>query len=104
MKGGYQTIDLKKTSLSGTAATVLGIHANIEGNYKKATLLTGLNFGGVEKADTFVTITLNSQNYECIAHGYKIVITPDDAVTATAVTLTDTDSIIAALKVAGLAQ
>lgn len=101
MKGGYQSIDFKNVALSGTKKVVNGIYEAIEGNYGKATLLTGLNYGGTEKGDVFATITSASSKFYAVAHGYTIEINASDEVKITANSLTDAASIIAVLKSAG---
>ena len=52
-KGGYQIVDLKDVSLSGTPTTIKGIYKTLVGNSRKVILLSGINIEGVKKNDTF---------------------------------------------------
>lgn len=81
MKGGYKIIDLKGNDLTSTS-TIDGIYESIEGNYRKALLLSGIVIDDVEKDDTFVTANVTGDNYVIIAYGRTITITPDDEVSS----------------------
>ena len=81
-KGGYKIIDLKNVELNDDAVTIDGIYEAIEGNYKKALLLTGLCIDGVEYAGAFTTASVDDGNYIMMVYGYTITITDDDEVTA----------------------
>lgn len=84
--GGYHIIDLKDTVLTkGTPATVTGIYESIEGSYRKALLLSGLNVGGIEYPDAFVVAPiLNGTTYTITVYGLTISITDADTVTVEA--------------------
>lgn len=56
MSGGYKLIDLKDTNIpiSGDGVKVKGIYNEIESNYRKAVMVTGLTIGGVECSDRWL--------------------------------------------------
>lgn len=58
----YKIIDLKGTSLSGTPATIAGVHAAIA-SANCPIRLTGINYGGTEQKDAFVKFSLSSTSY-----------------------------------------
>lgn len=58
----YTIIDLKGTSLSGTPATIAGVHAKI-GNANCPIRLSGINYGGTKYKDAFVKFSASSTNY-----------------------------------------
>lgn len=84
--GGYKMIDLKNKSLSTTKVTIDGLYETIENSYKKPLMLVGINIGGVEKNNTFVTLKLSGTNFTCDIYGYTIQITDKNEVTATEIT------------------
>ena len=79
--GGYKIIDLRGRPLTGDAQTIPGIYEEIEGNYYKSLLLSGVNVGGVERPDLYTGASLSGANYTFSAYGYTITITADDEVT-----------------------
>lgn len=84
IKGGYKLIDLKenKLTIGGEGVTVKGIYNSIENSYNKPLILTGINFGGVERNDVFIDFAYNSGNYVAnISATEKITITNADLVT-----------------------
>ena len=88
-KGGYKLIDLKRTNLvPGSASTVKGVHAAIENNHCKMTVLTGIVISEKEIADVpvqFVTSGADLVGHLILSAGTKtITITAKDAVTVEA--------------------
>lgn len=65
MASGFITIDLKDTSITigGAPVKIVGIHERIEGNHRRATLITGLVLDGVECSDRWV-------NFRPTSHGF----------------------------------
>ncbi len=82
-KGGYQIVDLRGESLSGTAVTIPGTYEKIEGT-RKPILLTNINKGGTEIHNSFVSPLVSSSNFLITlpdGSGEVITITPDDEIT-----------------------
>lgn len=54
--GGYKLIDLHDVNLvvGAEAVKIPGVYAAIEGNYRKATILTHMTLAGVERPDRWV--------------------------------------------------
>lgn len=83
-KGGYQIVNLKDTALTvGTGETIEGVYETFEGNYRKPVLLSGINVGGVEYADTFINPTISGGNYTATVYGMTFTVTPENLVTFT---------------------
>ena len=77
----YKIIDLKGTSLSGSSATIAGIHAAI-GSVNCPIRLSGINFGGTKYKDAFVKFYASSTSYVSEAvYGKVITVTNADGVT-----------------------
>ena len=77
----YKIIDLKGTSLSGSSATIAGIHAAI-GSANCTIRLSGINFGGTKYKDAFVKFYASSTSYVSEAvYGKVITVTNADGVT-----------------------
>lgn len=77
----YKIIDLKGTSLSGTSATIAGIHAAI-GSANCPIRLSGINFGGTKYKDAFVKFYASSTSYVSEAvYGKVITVTNANGVT-----------------------
>lgn len=77
----YKIIDLKGTSLSGTSATIAGIHAAI-GSANCPIRLSDINFGGTKYKDAFVKFYASSTSYVSEAvYGKVITVTNADGVT-----------------------
>ena len=77
----YKNIDLKGTSLSGTSATIAGLHAAI-GSANCPILLRGINFGGTKYKDAFVKFYASSTSYVSEAvYGKVITVTNANGVT-----------------------
>ena len=77
----YKIIDLKGTSLSGSSATIDGIHAAI-GSANCPIRLSGINFGGTKYKDAFVKFYASSTSYVSEAvYGKVITVTNADGVT-----------------------
>ena len=84
-KGGYQIVNFREIPLTaGKAATIPGVYAALE-RTNKAILVSGIIIGGVEYDDCFVMASVTDSNYKFTAFGYDFVITPQNSVTATAV-------------------
>lgn len=82
LKGGYKIIDFKDINLvTGTASTITGVYDAIKSNYRKAILISGIVIDGVEKADAFVELTVNTSNYVGSLYGKTLTITNADKVT-----------------------
>lgn len=58
----YAIVDLKGTSLSGSSATVSGVHAAI-GKANCPILLKGINYGGTKYKNAFVKFQASSTNF-----------------------------------------
>lgn len=81
-KGGYKIINFNDIDLkTGVATKIDGIYDAIENSYRKPLLFTGLVLNGVEKTDAYVTLNVNSGNYETTLYGVKFTITAEDNVT-----------------------
>ena len=77
----YTIVDLKGTSLSGTSATVAGVHAAI-GNANCPIRLSGINYGGTKYKDAFVKFTASSTNYVSEpVYGKVITVSNEDGIT-----------------------
>jgi len=77
----YAIVDLKNTSLSGSSATVKGVHDAIT---KAACpiLLEGINFGGTKYKAAFVKFTLSTTSWVSEAvYGKVITVTNADGIT-----------------------
>lgn len=77
----YTIVDLKNTSLSGSSATIAGVHAQIA----KANCpirLTGINYGGTKYKDAFVKFSASSTSFVSEAvYGKVITVTNTNGVT-----------------------
>lgn len=81
LKGGYKIINLKNIDLiSATGEIIDGIYEEIESNYNKVILVTGIVKDDIEKADAFVQVTTNGTDFEFIIYGTKVVISDDDSI------------------------
>lgn len=77
----YKIVDLKGTSLSGTSATVKGVHSAI-GSANCPILLKGINFGGTTYKNAFVKFSASSTNYVSEAvYGKVITVSNTDGIT-----------------------
>lgn len=88
MKGGYQILNLKNINLTvETPAVITEAYETLEGNYKKAVLVTGFTVNGAEVGDFFTLPYVSESNYVIkVAVGevnYTITISADDKVTLT---------------------
>ncbi len=88
MKGGYQILNLKNINLAvGTPTVITEAYETLEGNYKKAVLVTGFKANGTEVGDFFTLPYVAQANYVIkVAVGennYTITIAADDKVTLT---------------------
>ena len=77
----YTIVDLKNTSLSGSSATIAGVHSQIA----KANCpirLTGINYGGTKYKDAFVKFSASSTSFVSEAvYGKVITVTNTNGVT-----------------------
>lgn len=70
VKGGYKIINLNDITIDTTNGTNIdGIYENLENNYRKPLLLSGIVIDGVEKADTYITITAGDNSFTFTAYG-----------------------------------
>lgn len=79
-KGGYKIINLNNNDLSQASFTLDGVYEEIEGNYQKALLLSGIIIDGVEKADVFVTAEIVNSKYVIKAYDKTLTIDSDDLI------------------------
>lgn len=78
---GYQIVDLKDTTLSGTGTKVSGVFESIKNSNRKPLLLTGIVIDGAEMNSVFTSATITSGNYVISTYGKTITVKPDDTVT-----------------------
>lgn len=78
---GYQIVDLKDTTLSGTGTKVSGVFESIKNSNRKPLLLTGIVIDGAEMNSVFVSATITSGNYVISAYGKTITVKSDDTIT-----------------------
>lgn len=82
LKGGYAIINFEDVNITTTdGATVPGIHANIEGSYRKVILISGITLDGVEKRDCFVCPEISEGSYTFTAYGKTFTVTAEDKIT-----------------------
>lgn len=65
MVGGYKMISLNDVNIipNGDAVTIKGIYEKIEHNYRKPVLLGGLTINGVERADRYITFSVDDSDF-----------------------------------------
>lgn len=83
MTGGYKIIDFHNTNLvtgAESPATIAGIYASIENNYRKALMLSGLVIDGVEKANTYANATAGENAYTFSVYSKTITVNNTDVV------------------------
>lgn len=77
----YAIVDLKNTSLSGSSATVKGVHAAIS-NAACPIRLEGINFGGTKYKPAFVKFTASTTSWVSEpVYGKVITVTNVDGIT-----------------------
>lgn len=77
----YAIVDLKGTSLSGSSATVSGVHAAI-GKANCPILLKGINYGGTKYKNAFVKFTASTTSWVSEpVYGKVITVTNVDGIT-----------------------
>lgn len=82
VKGGYKIIDLKDTVINADGGTTIaGIYEEIEHNYRKPLLLSGIIIDNVEKPDVFISITNTDGNFSFSAYGKTYTVANSDLVT-----------------------
>lgn len=81
MKGGYQIIDFKDVNITADGSTITGIYESIEGTHRKALLVEGVTFDGVEKRACFVDCEAGEGSFTFTLYGKTFTITSDDKVT-----------------------
>ena len=64
-KGGYKIIDLKNTNLTLSGANIKGLYEEIESNYRKPILLSGIIINGYEYADQMVNFVSLTAGLTC---------------------------------------
>ena len=80
VKGGYQIINLDGVVHNvGSGVTHEGIYERIDGT-QKPIMLSGLNVGGTEYHDSYVTPKVVGSNYVIEVYDFKITITANDRV------------------------
>lgn len=88
-RGGYQILDLKNVPLkSGSAHMFEGIYELVEGT-RKATLISGLNVGGVEYHDIFVNFSVVGQTY----YGFFNITKDGSALKSVAIKIENTNAV-----------
>lgn len=80
--GGYKIIDLQDRPLTGSPVTIPGIYEEIEGNFRKPLLLSGINVGGAERPDLYTGPSISGADFTFSAYGHTITITGADEVSA----------------------
>lgn len=78
-KGGYKIIDLKGLDFSSNIV-IDGIHEDIEDNYGKPLLFSGIVIDGVEKDDVFANVVVNGDGYDVTLYGQTLHISNVDVV------------------------
>lgn len=91
-QGGYRIINFNDISLSSTSTRIADVYNELNKNYRKAILLSGLNINGTKINDVFVdVIKLNNQFvisiYNILVNNiltnYKVTVDSSDNVTLT---------------------
>lgn len=72
-KGGYKIIDFKNIEIKETATEFPEIYEEIEGNYGKLLILSGIHIDGVDYPDVAPVIDLVGDEYHaCIGHSVAV--------------------------------
>lgn len=72
-KGGYKIIDLHGEEIKTTVVEFPGIYEEIEGNYGKLLILSGIHIDGVDYPDVAPVIDLVGDEYHaCIGHSVAV--------------------------------
>lgn len=80
VKGGYQIINLDGVAHNvGSGVTHEGIYERIDGT-QKPIMLSGLNVGGTDYHDSYVTPIVVGSNYVIEVYDFKITINANDSV------------------------
>ena len=84
-KGGYQIVDFKSVNASsGEPISTPGVYETLEGNYGKATLVSGVVIAGKSYAEEYVAFTNAESNFiGKMSKGTTISVTQDDMTTFT---------------------
>lgn len=86
-RGGYQVLDIKNKDLTiGEATEITGTYETLEGNYRKAILLSNLVIGGVEYPNRFVEFGTEQSKF--VTH-----LSIDGGVTQLKLTIDDNDMV-----------
>lgn len=83
MTGGYKIVDFHNTNLvtgAETPVTISGVYSEIENNYRKAILISGLVIDGVEKASSFVECVQGDNSCTLSVYGKTITVSSLDVV------------------------
>lgn len=100
--GGYQIIDLKNNDLL-SLSSLAGIYDAIEGNYRKAILLSGIVISGVEKSDIFTIPEVSGSSFVLRnVYGYDVTIADDDSISVASTQWATKTDITSALKLANI--
>lgn len=80
--GGYLILDLEDQAITtdGASVTIPGVYETLEGNYRKAVLVSGLNLDSAELPDFFALFAVESTDFVATVYvGSSLVtITIDD--------------------------
>lgn len=81
LKGGYKIIDFKDNNLTTeTPVVITGIYSELENNYRKPLLISGITIDGVEKPDCFVSCTHAENSYTFALYGHNVTVSNADSV------------------------
>lgn len=85
LKGGYKIIDFKDNNLTTeTPVVITGIYNDIENNYRKPLLISGITIDGVEKPDCFIACTHAENSYSFTLYGRTVTVSNADSVSIAA--------------------
>lgn len=83
LKGGYKIIDFKKNMLSGESVIIPGIYEDIEENYDKVLIASGVGYDSAIYNDEIIAVDVDESNWVIKFHNGDLIITitDDDEVT-----------------------
>lgn len=78
---GYKIVDFGNINIvTGTEIVISGIYEKFENNYRKAVLLSGIVFDGVEHSNAFITVLVSDSNFVFSVYGKNVTVTSDDKI------------------------
>lgn len=94
LKGGYKIIDFKNNMLSGESIVIPGIYEDIEENYDKVLIASGVGYDSAIYNDEIIAVDVDESNWIIKFHNgdFIITITDDDEVTIAEKTPTFVDA------------